>query len=75
MAKYDLKFKLKVVEYRLSTGHGAKRTAKEFCIDHDTVKKWCDEYQHHGNCGSLQSNQKLYSSIQTVCSQIYELGE
>lgn len=30
MAKYDVGFKLKVVQYRLSTGHSSRRVAINF---------------------------------------------
>lgn len=48
MAKYDVAFKLKVIKYRLSTGHSARKAAKKFGIDHGTVQKWCDTYKYHG---------------------------
>lgn len=50
MAKYSNEFKLKVVKYYLQ-GHGEKLTAKAFCVDHATVRKWVSRYILHGEDG------------------------
>lgn len=55
MSKFSTAFKLKVIKHYLLSPEGQKRTAKRFGIDHATVRKWVDAYEHHGLKGIEQA--------------------
>lgn len=51
MAKYDERFKLRVVEEYLSGAAGAKSIAARHGLGHATVRHWISSYLAHGSSG------------------------
>ena len=60
MAKFSTDFKIKVAQYHLESGGGARKTAVHFGIDHGTVRRWCSLYALHGPEG-LSKHSQTYS--------------
>ena len=59
MAKYDAKFKLKVVKYVLEEKHGVKAAKKTFGLhSHGDIVKWVNKYIEHGEKGLVRNNFK-----------------
>lgn len=61
MPKYDVAFKLKVVQRLLSEGGGHKRLAKEYGIPEEKIRTWASRYQFHGLNG-LKPKRSSYSA-------------
>ena len=61
MSKYDVAFKLKVVQHFLSEGGGHKRLAKEYGIPEEKIRTWTSRYQFHGLNG-LSPKRSSYSA-------------
>lgn len=59
--KYTTEFKHQVVSHFLNSGHGAKRTAQLFGIDHGTVRLWAEHWKASGDDGFTIST-KSYSA-------------
>lgn len=51
MAKYDERFKLKVVRQYLSGSAGVRAIAARHELDHATVRRWVSSYRAHGLSG------------------------
>jgi len=51
MAKYDERFKLKVVRQYLSGSGGSEAVAARYGLDHATVRRWVRGYRAHGISG------------------------
>ncbi|WP_098020852.1 IS3 family transposase [Orrella dioscoreae] len=51
MAKYDERFKLKVVKEYLSGSGGSKTVGARHGLGHATVRRWVSSYREHGVCG------------------------
>lgn len=51
MAKYDERFKLKVVNEHLSGSLGIKTVAAQYGLDHEMVRRWVMSYREHGVSG------------------------
>ncbi|XID74446.1 IS3 family transposase [Alkanindiges sp. WGS2144] len=58
MAKYSQEFKLKVVQYFISTNSGRRTVSKHFEISDEHVRKWVDIYQLYGEEGLKTNNSK-----------------
>ena len=64
MAKYDAKFKLKVVKYVLEEKHGVKAAKKAFGLhSHGDIVKWVNKYLEHGEKGLVRNNFKYDSNF------------
>lgn len=48
MAKYSQEFKLKVVEYYLTTGNGYIRTGQYFSVERTMVRRWVRAFKDQG---------------------------
>lgn len=48
MSKYSQEFKLKVVEYYLTTQDGYIRTGQKFAIERSIVRRWVRDYKSQG---------------------------
>lgn len=51
MAKYDERFKLKVVKEYLSGSGGSKTVGAKHGLGHATVRRWVSSYREHGVSG------------------------
>ncbi len=51
MAKYDLKFKLKVAREGLKRATGLERIASRYGLDYSMVRRWVDSFRQHGRAG------------------------
>lgn len=61
MPKYDVAFKLKVVQRLLSEGVGHRHLAKEYGIPEEKIHTWANRYQFHGLNG-LKPKRSSYSA-------------
>lgn len=61
MAKYNEAFKLLVVQSYAEGQQGFKRLAKQYGLDHATVRRWVKSYEQHGPSG-LQKKFSRYSA-------------
>lgn len=59
--KYTLEFKRQVVLHYINSGDGAKNTARQFGIDHGTVRRWTEHWKISGDAGFLITT-KCYSA-------------
>jgi transposase len=51
MSKYDVSFKLAVIEHQLAGGHSLSQTSSVFDLDDGTIRKWVSVYSIHGLAG------------------------
>jgi len=51
MTNYARSFNIEVARAYLSTGIGARSLAKQYGLDHDTVRFWSERYRIHGEAG------------------------
>ena len=51
MAKYKEAFKLLVVQRYTEGQEGYRRLAKQYGLDHATVRRWVKSYEQHGLSG------------------------
>lgn len=51
MAKYDLKFKLKVAREGLERTTGLGAISRRYGLDHSMVRRWVDSFRQHGRAG------------------------
>ncbi|WP_336269395.1 transposase, partial [Vreelandella arctica] len=61
MAKYKEAFKLLVVQRYTEGQEGYRRLAKQYGLDHATVRRWVKSYEQHGLSG-LQKKSSRYSA-------------
>lgn len=61
MAKYDERFKLKVVKQYLSGAAGAGRVAQEHGLSRSVLQRWVSAYREHGRAG-LSKKYSIYDA-------------
>ncbi|MGO4305654.1 helix-turn-helix domain-containing protein [Cupriavidus sp. RAF12] len=61
MAKYDERFKLKVVKEALSGRNAVEVVALRYDVDYSMVRRWIASYQTHGRAG-LRKKYTRYSA-------------
>ena len=78
MAKYNLKFKMKVVKEYLEGNIGYKGLAKKYSIpDHSTVRTWVNAYESQGYEGLKVSRKNNSYSLDLKLNvvDLYLTGE
>lgn len=62
MAKYDEKFKLRVIQEYTAGNHGGTRAvAARFGVSDSQVRRWLKHYEHHGRSG-LNKKRSVYNA-------------
>jgi len=59
-SKYDLEFKVKLVNEILVKERGFTAVADEYCIDTELLRQWVNFYELYGNAGLVRQSNRQY---------------
>lgn len=61
MTKYDVRFKINLVEQYLSGSNGYRELVSAYGIEHSQLRRWVASYQLHGLSG-LEKKHRFYNA-------------